>query len=92
MQIEKIEIFSDAANRAVIRHPRRHFPGILIQGDTLHSLCRRADAVCQQIGRGSPAFEQANELRNTLQDYLTHYKSELIESGVPLPFSDEPST
>ena len=38
MHVESVEIYSDATNAAVMRHPGRRFPGMLIQGDTLHSL------------------------------------------------------
>jgi hypothetical protein len=75
-------------NAAVMRYPGRHFPGVLIQGDSLHSLCRRADDLCQTIGRGSSAFEEANALRNILQEYLSHYKVVLGEHDIPLPFSE----
>jgi hypothetical protein len=74
MRIERVEIFSGQTNAAVMRYPGRHFPGVLIQGDSLHSLCRRADDLCQTIGRGSSAFEEANALRNILQEYLSRYK------------------
>jgi hypothetical protein len=42
------------------------------------------------VGRGSPAFEEANDLRNALQDYLSHYKAVLTEHGIALPFSETP--
>jgi hypothetical protein len=51
-------------------------------------LRRRGDLICQEIGRGSPACEEANELRNTLQEYLSHYKAVLTENGITLPFSE----
>jgi hypothetical protein len=88
MRVDQVEIFSDAKNAAVMRHPDRHFHGLLVQGDTLYSLCRRGGLICQEIGRGSPACEEANELRNTLQEYLSHYKAVLTENGITLPFSE----
>src|SRR6185312_10005712 len=30
MRVEQVEILSDAPNRAVLRHPGRHFPGLLV--------------------------------------------------------------
>jgi hypothetical protein len=90
MRIDRVEIFSDQTNAAVMRHPDRHFPGVLIQGDNLHSLCRRADDLCQTIGRSSPAYVEANALRNILQEYLNHYKVVLGEYDIRLPFSEAP--
>jgi hypothetical protein len=90
MRVDQVEIFSDATNAAVMRHPGRRFPGLLVQGDTLYSLCQRADLICQEIGRDSPAYEEANDLRNTLQEYLSHYKAVMTENGIVLPFSETP--
>jgi hypothetical protein len=86
MRTELVEILSDQTNAAIMRHPGRAFPGILIQGDTLSVLCNRADALCAEIGRGSPAFVEANDLRNALRSYLNHYKVILAEHDISLPF------
>jgi hypothetical protein len=53
MHIESVEIYSDAANAAIHRHPGRRFPGVLLQGDTLYSICQRLDAACR-AARGLP--------------------------------------
>jgi hypothetical protein len=66
------------------------FPGLLIQGDTLSTLYQSADLISQEIGRGSPAFEEANDWRNRLQEYLSHYKAVLTAHGIPLSFSETP--
>ncbi|MBY2914313.1 DUF6959 family protein [Rhizobium leguminosarum] len=89
MRSEDVEIFSDMTNAAVMRHPGRKFPGILIQGDTLYTLCREADAACEKVGRGRPGYEDLNDLRNALWFYLNHYKSTLHEHGIGLPFSED---
>jgi len=91
MHVEPVEIYSDTTNAAVMRHPGRRFPGMLIQGDTLYSLCRRADEVCSLIGRESPAFDEANDLRNSLWDRLNHYKAVLVEHKIALPFPEQPT-
>jgi hypothetical protein len=89
MRTESVEILSDSTNAAIMRHPGRKFPGVLIQGDTLSVLCGQADRVCAEIGRGSPAFAEANALRNALRTYLNYYKVTLGEHDMALPFSDE---
>ncbi len=86
MRIEPVEIYSDATNAAIMRHPGRRFPGVLFQGDTLYTLCVSADDICQSISRKSPAFEEANDLRDRLWSVLNHYKSVLKEHGIPMPF------
>jgi hypothetical protein len=89
MRVEEIEVYSDATNAAVMRHPGRRFPGVLVQGDTLHSLCYRADVACKALDRGSDAYLEANDLRNALWAFLNHYKAVLGEHDIPLPFSGQ---
>ena len=91
MRIDSVEIFSDLTNKAVMRHPGRIFPGVLMQGDTLYALCQRADLACNEVGRGSPGYGEVNDLRNALWSYLTHYKATLTEHGMKLPFSEQHS-
>ena len=90
MRIERVEILSDRTNAAVMRHPGRKFPGVLVQGDTLSNYCRIADDACQNLKGGdtAEAFEELNELRNMLRDQLTNYKVALGEHDIPLPFTE----
>ena len=86
----EVEIYSDETNRAVIRHPGRKFPGVLIQGDNLHALCQVADRVCAGGREGMPteSYTELNNLRNTLWSYLSHYKGVLNDHDIRLPFSE----
>jgi len=89
MREESVEIWSDQTNAAVIRHPGRRFPGVLVQGDTLYSLCQQADLACRELKRSCPAYDEINEVRNTLWGLLNHYKVVLGEHNLPLPFSEQ---
>jgi hypothetical protein len=90
MHVAQVEIYSDATNQAVLRHPGRRFPGVLIQGDTLSSLCYKADALCASCRSqlDPEMYGELNQLRNALWGFLTHYKFVLGEHSIPLPFSD----
>jgi hypothetical protein len=90
MHIEQVEIYSDQTNAAVMRHPGRRFPGVLIQGDTLYSLCYQADSICADAKAhlDHETFQELNRLRNALWELLSHYKVVLGEHGIPLPFSE----
>lgn len=46
MHTADVEIYSDQTNAAVLRHPGRRFPGLLVQGDSLYALCVQADDAC----------------------------------------------
>jgi hypothetical protein len=88
MRIEQVEIYSDETNTSVMRHPGRHFPGVLIQGDTLYAMCTSADTACDLIGRGRAGFAEANKIRNSLWALLNRYKAVLDAHHVALPFSN----
>ena len=90
MRIEQVEIYSDATNQAILRHPDRRFPGVLIQGDTLHGMCQGADGACEAARGtlGDEQFAELDALRKHLWGLLLHYKIVLGEHGIPLPFSE----
>ena len=89
METAKVEIFSNRTNAAVIRHPNRAFPGLLVQGDTLHMLHEMAEAACRGVRRSSPRFAEVSDLRDALHSFLSHYSAVLNQHDIPLPFSDE---
>ena len=63
MRVESVEIYSESSNGAILRHPDRRFPGVLIQGDALWSLCHMADVACVgSWGKLNPGHrDQLNE-------------------------------
>jgi len=89
MRIEPVEIYSDQTNAAVLRHPERQFPGVLLQGDTLHALCWRLDESIRHLNQDSPAYTHLNHVRNALWSLKNEYKSVLVEHDLPMPFSEE---
>ncbi|MEH6417077.1 DUF6959 family protein [Pseudomonas sp. CGJS7] len=88
MRIQEVEIYSDAVNAAIMRHPGRQFPGLLLQGDTLHSMYRQVDRVCAiaKTKLTEDECDEIDELREWLYGYVEHYKQVLREHGIELPF------
>lgn len=86
MRTETVEIYSDATNAAVMRHPGRRFPGVLIQGDTLASLVRRIERIRDNKGGAEEAADELAGVHEHLQDLLQHYKSVLVSHSLELPF------
>lgn len=80
MRLEEVEIFSDASNSAVTRHPGRRFPGVLVQGDTLHSLLMSVRAAL----RGDP--EELTEVEGRLSVLVEHYETVLAAHGISRPY------
>lgn len=92
MRIEPVEIYSDASNAAILRHPGRRFPGMLVQGDTLSNLYRLANAACAGA-KGTMDEESVfclTMLRDDLWVRLIFYKNVLEQHGIDLPFDDIP--
>lgn len=96
MRIDNVEIYSDTTNAAVLRHPERAYPGILIQGDTLHALCDLARLACKEGDAGTRAKWKESGMQGAsgagrklsakLAYLLDEYKRVLGEHEIPLPF------
>ncbi|OWQ96381.1 DUF6959 family protein [Sphingopyxis witflariensis] len=87
MRTEPVEIYSDATNAAVMRHPGRNFPGMLIQGDTLHNLSSMATAALAGAEPDSEHWHDLKELADELQARVNFYAQIMQEYGLQLPFS-----
>jgi len=88
MRHTHVEMFGDAVNAAVLRVPGRKYPGILVQGDSLHALRRsvsRAIAALR-VGSGDDAETELADLESTLQQYQAAYEAALASAGLPLPY------
>jgi len=87
MRIENVEIYSDQSSMPVVRHPGRKFPGLLVQGDTLHALCVQTAVA---LSDSPDAVDELRDLHGTLLAMLEHYKSVLDEHQISLPFVETP--
>lgn len=88
MRTEPVEIYSDATNAAVMRHPGRQFPGMLIQGDSLHNLSKMATAALDGAEPESDHWHDLKELADQLRSRVDFYSQVMREHGLKLPFYD----
>jgi len=88
MRTEAVEIYSDAINASVMRHPGRKFPGMLIQGDTLYSLSRMAAGALAAAQPGSDQWYELKNLTDALRSRVDLYARVMREHGLELPFVD----
>lgn len=90
MKKEEVEIYSDASNLAVMRHPGREYPGSLMQGDSLHGLLQNVKEAKEEIdsGNAKDASEVLEDVIENLSCRLEHYKKVLREHGRELPFAE----
>lgn len=81
-----VEIYADTPNAAILRHPGRRFPGVLIQGDTLNALCQDAQRLQGLLPPGSDSAGEFAELCDQLTALRDHYAATLKAHDLPLPY------
>ncbi|MEU9365584.1 hypothetical protein AB0D71_12690 [Streptomyces avermitilis] len=88
MERVEAELFTDGRNDAVVRLPGRRFPGVLIQGDSLHILRSDLAEVVEACERGdlADARDSAGLLLAGLDALLTRYADALREHEIPRPY------
>jgi hypothetical protein len=88
MERVEAELFTDGGNDAVVRLPDRRFPGVLIQGDSLHILRSDLAEVVEACERGNlaEAGESAGLLLASLDALLTRYATALDEHEIQRPY------
>ena len=91
MKTDSLEVYSESTNHAVIRPPGRQFPGSVIQGDTLSSLCSDARELSLRLKALESEDEEllwlAQGIQEQLLERLLHYQGMLTAHGIPLPYS-----
>ncbi|USQ86148.1 hypothetical protein NFX46_22055 [Streptomyces phaeoluteigriseus] len=88
MERIEVELFTDGGNDAVVRMPGRQFPGVLVQGDSLHILRSDAAEVARACERGDldEARDSAGLLLANLDAWLARYEAALGEHEIPRPY------
>ena len=81
-----VEILFEESNFAVVRLPKRKFPGIVIQGDTLAILYAQADELRASV-ESVETKELADELVELIKIRLLTYEEVLKQNGIPVPYS-----
>ena len=90
MKKQEVEVYSDASNFVVLRHPGRNFSGSLIQGDSLYILLQDIREAKEELdcGNNQNASEILDGLIKGISDRLEHYKEVLKAHGHELPFAE----
>lgn len=83
-----VEIWSHAANAAILRLPTRRFPGSLIQGDSLHNLFLTAREMVMRLYATSDQMliDATEDLFRSLYARLLHYDRVLEMYGHDRPY------
>jgi len=88
----EVECFSTEVNAVVVRTPGRQFPGVVIQGDSLHIIAKQVDEIARlSDGSHNPELQDAvSELRENLGRYVGAYEDALREHDMSLPYVTNP--
>ena len=93
MKLKELEVYSEASNYAVIRASGRSFPGSLIQGDSLSTLCAEAKKISEFVKglhlNNDDILYLVQDHQEKLLERLLHYQNILTEHGVDLPYSGQ---
>lgn len=85
---EVAKVMSTATNYAVVQLPGRNYPGVVVQGDSLHALLLQVEGIRKLAAKHTDselAAEVAN-LHDVLLDATTHFEMVCRRAGVGLPY------
>ena len=84
----EFEVYGQDVNAAVIKMPSRKYPGILVQGDSLHNMLTliKAAEAALAAGNSEEAKDVLQEVREVISGYEVAYTNALAEHRVPPPF------
>lgn len=85
-----VEVFGESGNR-VVRLPGRTYPGVVIQGDTLHTMVQSLTEASRQLLEHVPpglhrAVEEVDDVLQALSDWQRLYEESLRREGWDLPY------
>ncbi|MGX1549482.1 DUF6959 family protein, partial [Streptomyces adustus] len=88
MERIEAELLTDGGNDAVVRLPGRRFPGVLVQGDSLHILRSDVAELARACERGDldEARDSAALLLANLDALLARYETALSDHELPRPY------
>lgn len=87
--VETASLLTPAVNYAVVQLPGRRFPGVVVQGDSLHSIVSmlrniKSDLSNNDLDEANAGVEVISEI---LSSALKHYESVCDEQGIELPYA-----
>lgn len=82
------ELLSRPVNYAVVQLPERKYPGVVVQGDTLHSLLKQVEQMKMLLETNEleELADQIEDVSEHLSAALSHYEHICSERGIRLPY------
>ncbi|MBC9878969.1 hypothetical protein G8O24_16640 [Bradyrhizobium sp. INPA01-394B] len=85
---EQVDLLSAPINFAVVQLPERNFPGVVVQGDTLHSMLRQVERMKQLLAERDlqELSDEIEDIGEQLLGAQTHFERICMERGIKLPY------
>lgn len=85
---KQVDLLSPPVNFAVVQLPERNYPGVVVQGDTLHSLLQQVGQMERLLGAGDleELSGEVADLKAQLSDALRYFERICAERGIALPY------
>lgn len=85
----EVNLLSRPVNFAVVQLAGRKFPGVVVQGDTLHSLVARVDELRRLLksGETDEVYAGLEDIKDQLMEAMQHYERVCADRGIALPYS-----
>lgn len=84
----QVDLLSPPVNFAVVQLPERKYPGVVVQGDTLHSLRQQVGQIERLLDAGDleELSGEVADLKAQLSDALSYFERVCAERGIELPY------
>lgn len=84
----QVDLLSPAVNFAVVQLPERTYPGVVVQGDTLHSLQQQVEQLRRLLHTGEleELAGEIDDLKEQLSGALTYFEQVCAARGIALPY------
>lgn len=78
MKKVSVDLYTDQGNGAVLKLPNRHYPGVLIQGDTLQTYITDLSEIlaqCKTLHGSTDVCEDLEDFLNRMIDLRSRYEN-----------------
>lgn len=84
----KADLLSQPLNYAVVQLPGRQFPGVVVQGDSLHEIVKDLGSMIQllEAGKLEELAAEIESMRDQMSEALINYERVCIARGIELPY------
>lgn len=89
---EAVHLLSSPTNYAVVQLPGRQFPGVVVQGDTLHSIIAQLQNIRQHVeaDKKIEALGELTDISEQLSMAISRYITTCESNKIELPFQQLP--